>query len=233
MDKKSFYFSMAALGIAAAVLCFVGRYTDTDLWLANWMYDEASRDFPLRENWFAATFAHEWMRNGFITIAVSLIALLAVDKLFSLTLWQPAVRIRLAGVAAASVLVPLVISLLKSRSMHHCPWDIDRFGGTAPYLRLFDHLPMGVAAGHCFPAGHASSALWLGAIALFWLPRHPRKAAWMGALGMVPGLSLGWMQQLRGAHFLTHTLWSAWIAALVVVLIARILYDPLRVHGSH
>ena len=25
------------------------------------------------------------------------------------------------------------------------------------------------------------------------------------------GLLLGWAQQLRGAHYLSHTLWSAWI----------------------
>lgn len=44
----------------------------------------------------------------------------------------------------------------------------------------------------------------------------------------MPGLFLGWVQQLRGAHFLTHTLWSAWVASLVIVCIARLLHRSLR-----
>ena len=32
------------------------------------------------------------------------------------------------------------------------------------------------------------------------------------------GLGVGWVQQLRGAHFLTHTLWSGWIACALVLL---------------
>jgi len=39
---------------------------------------------------------------------------------------------------------------------------------------------------------------------------------------------VGWMQQLRGAHFLTHTLWSIWIAVLIVYLLYRILGSRKR-----
>jgi membrane-associated PAP2 superfamily phosphatase len=127
-------------------------------------------------------------------------------------------------VAASAITVPLAVSLLKSQSIHHCPWDLQRYGGFALYLRLFDKLPAGAVAGHCFPAGHASSGLWLAAFAVFWLPERPRMAAIVFALGLVPGLLMGWMQQMRGAHFLSHTLWSAWIATLVFVLTARFLY---------
>lgn len=228
MNSRQFRFCMAALTIAAAILCYVGQYTDTDLKLATWMYDPESRSFPWKESWFAATFAHVWMKSLLITLGITLIVALGLEKLFVLNLWSAAARIRLAGIAAASIAVPVVISLLKARSIQHCPWDMDRFGGTAPYLRLFDSLPAGLVPGHCFPAGHASSALWLGALALLWLPHQPRKAVLAGAIGMVPGLALGWVQQLRGAHFLTHTLWSTWLAALIVALIARMLYRTSR-----
>ncbi|HWW69256.1 MAG TPA: hypothetical protein VN089_04910, partial [Duganella sp.] len=59
-------------------------------------------------------------------------------------------------------------------------------------------------------------ALWLLAVAVFWLPHKPRKAAAAGAAMLVFGFTVGWIQQLRGAHFLTHTLWSIWIAVLIV-----------------
>lgn len=113
--------------------------------------------------------------------------------------------------------------MLKSQSIHHCPWDLQRYGGYAPYLRLFDSLPDGVKAGHCFPAGHASSGLWLAAFFVFWLPSRPRMACFMFMVGLLPGLMLGWVQQLRGAHFLTHTLWSAWIASLLILILARLI----------
>ncbi|UUZ57577.1 hypothetical protein LP419_13670 [Massilia sp. H-1] len=33
---------------------------------------------------------------------------------------------------------------------------------------------------------------------------------------------IGWIQQLRGAHFLTHTLWSMWIACALVITVWRV-----------
>jgi membrane-associated PAP2 superfamily phosphatase len=48
------------------------------------------------------------------------------------------------------------------------------------------------------------------------------------ALGIGAGLGLGWVQQLRGAHFLSHTLWSAWIAAAIVLLFTRLLLGSER-----
>ena len=129
---------------------------------------------------------------------------------------------RLRIVALSAVLVPLVTSLLKSRSIAHCPWDLARYGGAEPYVRIFEALPLGASAGHCLPAGHASSALWLVSVLVFWLPGAPRKAMLAAVFSLAAGFAVGWMQQLRGAHFLTHTLWSMWIACAIVF--ALVLY---------
>jgi membrane-associated PAP2 superfamily phosphatase len=42
------------------------------------------------------------------------------------------------------------------------------------------------------------------------------------------------MQQMRGAHFLTHTLWSAWIACAIVLLLVVLLQarDARRVRSA-
>ena len=75
--------------------------------------------------------------------------------------------------------------------------------------------------GQCLPAGHASSALWLLSLAVFWLPARPRAAGRVALLALAFGATVGYLQQLRGAHFLTHTLWSIWIAgAIVLALVA-------------
>jgi membrane-associated PAP2 superfamily phosphatase len=67
------------------------------------------------------------------------------------------------------------------------------------------------------PAGHASSALWLVALAVYWLPDRPSAARLAAAAAIVFGAVVGFLQQLRGAHFLTHTLWSVWIACAIVL----------------
>ena len=72
------------------------------------------------------------------------------------------------------------------------------------------------------------SALWLVALAVFWLPHRPRMAAAVGGVMLAFGMAVGWMQQLRGAHFLTHTLWSMWIAVFTVDVLYRTLKPAER-----
>ena len=125
-------------------------------------------------------------------------------------------RLRLRIIALSALLVPLAIALLKQASGSHCPWDLEIYGGVQPYVRLLDPMPAGVKAGHCLPGGHVSSALWMVSFCVFWLPHRPR-VAFACAAGMLAfGFELGWVQQLRGAHFLTHTLWSMWIASAII-----------------
>lgn len=66
--------------------------------------------------------------------------------------------------------------------------------------------------------------LVLAALVIFWLGRCTdidlRLAATL-ALGF--GFLVGWMQQMRGAHFLTHTLWSMWIACAIAFALTLLL----------
>jgi len=79
-------------------------------------------------------------------------------------------------------------------------------------------LPDG-GAGHCFPAGHAATGFsFLGGYFAFRDSDGRQARTWL-ALSLVAGLLLGLAQQWRGAHFMSHTLWSAvacWCTALVV-----------------
>ncbi|MFT3847392.1 MAG: phosphatase PAP2 family protein [Propionivibrio sp.] len=121
---------------------------------------------------------------------------------------------------------------LKSRSNMHCPWGIDRFGGSHAYLRLLDAVPDGWQAGHCFPAGHASVAMWLSVLAVCWLPRDPRRATFAFLAGIGAGFTLGWTQQMRGQHFLTHTLWTLWLSSALVVALIAVFSRPLTRCGG-
>jgi membrane-associated PAP2 superfamily phosphatase len=113
---------------------------------------------------------------------------------------------------ALTVLVSVVaVSLLKNSSRTSCPWDLAEFGGTARYV---SHWAWGVhdgGPGRCFPAGHASAAFaYLGG--WFVLRRSMPRAAWVWlAMAACFGLVLGLAQQWRGAHYMSHTLWTAWV----------------------
>lgn len=208
----------AGLCLAALLIFMAGRFTDIDLYLADWLYDGAAGTFPWRDSWLTVTFNHRILKGGLTLLALAIVAGALFDAIRPQPILdRPLARLRLRIVAWSAVLVPSAISLIKQGSDAYCPWDLARYGGSAPYTRLLDALPAGVLPGHCFPAGHASSALWLVSLVVLWLPGRPRTAwrAWCAAMGF--GLAVGWMQQMRGAHFLSHTLWSAWIACALVL----------------
>lgn len=212
-----------AAGLAVAALCilWLGRSTDIDPALADAMFEPGIGTFPWRHAWLAEAFGHDILKWLLVLLGSGFIGAAGSDLFWPAAQRADVDRLRLRIVALSAACVPAVVSMLKQLSSAHCPWDLLRYGGEQPYLRLFDALPAGVMPGQCLPAGHASSALWLVALGVYWLPARPATAARMALLALVPGLMLGWLQQLRGAHFLTHTLWSAWIAcALVLVLIA-------------
>jgi membrane-associated PAP2 superfamily phosphatase len=225
MTNRQFFASLLALLFAAVALAWIGRYTMLDLYLADVMFDFDAMGFPWRDHWFFAQFMHHTMKALMVGVGLVPATALLFDSLTGHALLEKRTRSILLVVAGAAILIPLAISIVKSASIHHCPWNLARYGGFAPYLRLFDSLPPGVSAGRCFPAGHASSALWLASAAAFWLPDRPAKAVTVFFAGMVPGLGLGIGQQMRGAHFLTHTLWSAWIATLIFLVLAKLLID--------
>ena len=219
----------AGLAVAALFILWLGRFTDIDLALADAMFEPGIGEFSWRHAWLAEAFGHDILKWLLILLGCGFIGAAGADLVRPAARRSVLDRLRLRIVALSAACVPAAVSTLKQLSSAHCPWDLLRYGGEQPYLRLFDALPAGVMPGQCLPAGHASSALWLVALGVYWLPARPATAARMALLALVPGLMLGWLQQLRGAHFLTHTLWSAWIAcALVLVLIATLQARPAR-----
>jgi membrane-associated PAP2 superfamily phosphatase len=208
-----------SLVLSALLIFWLGNNTDIDLKLADAAFDAATRTFPLQHAWVAEQFNHVWLKALLSVLGAGAVVLALWDGWRPYHGWTEARRVGMRVVAMSAVLVPTAISLLKHASASHCPWDLQRYGGAAPYVRLLEWMPAGVHAGHCLPAGHASSALWLVSLGVFWWPRRPRTALTVAVAMLGVGLAVGWIQQLRGAHFLTHTLWSAWIACALVPVI--------------
>ncbi|MBI5618386.1 MAG: phosphatase PAP2 family protein [Gammaproteobacteria bacterium] len=135
---------------------------------------------------------------------------------FAIAVLRPARRA--AGyVALAVVLVQIVIVAGQRTTNLQCPWSLEPFGGTRPYVRLLEPRHHDVQAGHCFPARHAGGGYSL--FALYFVLRERRRRLARAALvaAFAVGASFGYAQWARGAHFPSHDLFSAYIAWLVAL----------------
>ena len=130
---------------------------------------------------------------------------------------------------ACAVLVPSIKQLTQTS----CPWDLAEFGGTAHYI---SHWRLGVrdgGGGHCFPSGHAASAFALLSGWFVLRQPHPRAARRWLAVVLLAGAAFGVAQTMRGAHYPSHTLWTAWLCWCVCALAARWLPQPAQPRAIH
>lgn len=210
--------SILWLTFSLLVILLLGQFTDLDLIIQDYYYDTAQKIFPWDKTWFAYYFMHDYVKAFIIRSGQLLLLVMLIDSIKPWSKISDFIRVRLRFVAVASLLVPAVVRTVKQFSVLHCPFEIDRYGGDSPFIRLLDSIPAAVKAGHCFPAGHATTGLWLASVCVFWLPYDTKKATMAFFGGLSVGFMLGWVQQMRGHHFLFHTLWSSWIASLVIVI---------------
>ena len=219
------YWRTVWLVTAITLLGLVGlEATSIDLALARLSYDAQSHTFPLREHFITTRVSHDGVKvASALVFAWILIAMWKPIGLLS-RLERPR-RVYLFVAVAACL---LAVASLKRASALHCPWGLLEFGGAHAYLRLFDTVPDGWQRGSCFPAGHALSAFaYIGGYFAWRDVDHRIARAWLIAV-LVVGAWAGVSQQLRGAHFLSHTLWTAWLAWTLSAAIAWLTRARLR-----
>ena len=148
-----------------------------------------------------------WLLLGALMLAAGLAAPLAPLRTRA-GLPSRVERWRWIGVILLCV---VAVPALKRLSPTSCPWDLAVFGGAAQHL---SHWRWGVpdgGAGHCFPSGHAVAAFAFIGQYFLWRDVNARRARfWLLTVG-VAGAAFGLAQLARGAHFPSHTLWSAWL----------------------
>lgn len=204
--------------IAFLLLAALLEFSGIDLWLADQLYHWSGDGWRWRDAWFTATLIHEGGRQLVAAMVLALLLLLAASyRLQSLSRFRRGFWYLLATALVSG----LVVNVGKRLTQVDCPWDLLRYGGTADYVRNFtSHAGTG-GVGGCFPAGHASAGYgWLG---LYYFAKRYFPALQLHAL--VAALSLGLVfgigQQLRGAHFLSHDVWTlglCWLAATTLAL---------------
>jgi membrane-associated PAP2 superfamily phosphatase len=184
-----------------------------DLWLIRLFGSPAG--FALREHRLFSQVLHDGGR----LLAWVAIALLAWDA-WALRWSGPSRRLRWVAVALV-LLTTVLISVFKRVSKTSCPWDTLEFGGAWPYvphwlLQVHDGGP-----GHCFPSGHASAAFAFLLAWAIWRLFNPVIARRMLAMVLVLGSLFAGVQMVRGAHYLSHSLWTAWLCWAMAWLVGQ------------
>ncbi len=204
---------------------------DGDQLVAGWLYAMQGGQWRLRHALVTETVLHaggrflQWM----LWLAVLLLWIYSLRRTADATL-----RRALRDLLLATLLSALLVVWLKSSTGIDCPWDLRRFGGERPLIGWWQSRPAEWPHAACFPAAHAAGGYaWL-ATYFFLLRVSPayRHAGLLLGLGL--GLLFGIGQQLRGAHFASHDLWSAaicWFSSLAIYRVSdlpRPAWIPLR-----
>jgi membrane-associated PAP2 superfamily phosphatase len=162
--------------------------------------------FALRDHWLTEGVLH----NGARWLAWGVAIVLVIG------IWRPlpiarrlSRRERVAWVVTTLACV-ILIPLLKQVSLTSCPWSLAEFGGTARHVSHWLVGQTDGGPGRCFPAGHATAAFCF--LPGYFVLRRAAPAAaraWLLAT-LVAGAVLSGVQVVRGAHYLSHSLWTAW-----------------------
>lgn len=211
-----------ALFVSAVFLLWIYPKTNLDFDLIAPYFDAENAIFSLKTDVFLNQVMHVGLR--YFVILIALITLFMA--IFGGRLKLPAlVRRQLSWAFAGMILSTLAVSLLKSQSIHACPWNLTAFGGRFLYYPMLASLPVGEVSGHCWPGSHASGGFALMAFYFAFKRTQPIFAYASLIVSLMLGFVMGWSQMIRGAHFLSHNLWSAWVVWLVLVVLS-VCYMP-------
>ena len=118
---------------------------------------------------------------------------------------------------------PLLIAAGKATTNVFTPHEIRRYGGFAPYVKVIGCYPdddRPVKRGRGFPAGHASGGFSLMAAAGL---ARGRRGRWLGVgTGLAAGSAMGIYQICKGAHYLSHTVFTALVCWIVFLALRKL-----------
>lgn len=211
--KRWLALQAAGLALAALAIWVLAR-SGLDFRISALAYSPEARGFPLKDAWLLAVLGHSALKYFAVGVWCALLVVAAASPRWRL----PALH-AFAGIALAA----FAVAGLRELSAHSCPWDLAQFGGTAQWFPVFGEVPAAPGPGRCLPAAHASTGFALFALYFALRDERPRLARWALAAAWLLGLAAAGVQVARGAHFVSHGLWTAWVAwALNIGLYALI-----------
>ncbi len=188
------------------------KAAQVDFAVADALFDASAGVFPARDSYLFQRLLHDLGNRLIFSITVGAVALFLLG--FVIARFRPwrraAIYVALCiGISAA------VAAMGKQLTNMDCPWSLTRYSGDQPYVSLFSDRPDYLPRAACFPGAHSIGAFALFAFYFVWHRQHPRRAAAALVTTTFLGLVYAGTQWVRGAHFVSHDLWSAMLAWLV------------------
>ncbi len=207
---------MAVFPLTLPVVAVFLEYSGMDLWWVSKFYDYQHHLWLFKHYWLFDNVIHTG--GQYLIKGITLLWFF----LFASTFFVPrckSFRKSLMFFFLSTAIGPILVSLGKSHTHIYTPWDLELFQGSLPYIRLLDHVPSQLPVGHAFPAGHASGGYAF--VSLYFLMLHFRlPQRFYGLLfALCLGLVFGLGQQVRGAHFPSHDIFSlviCWYSSLLM-----------------
>jgi len=199
------------------------QYSGLDINMAQIFYDRQHHLWPYANLWLTQTILHDGAADVIGLIFISII-LFFFATLFS----SKGRRYRRATgfVILASLTGIIIVGALKDITHLYTPWDLKEFGGQYPNIRLFDSVASYLPVGHAFPSGHASGGFAL--LSIYFVARYYQHRYCLRSLyiALAVGFVLGLDQQIRGAHMISHDLFTLAICWLSCIFWAVVLLRP-------
>lgn len=193
------------------VLTLAWDASGADLSAMTWL--GGPEGFVWRDHWWLSSVMHTGAKQFAVLIYLGVLAM----TLWPRGIWRQLPRSQRLEIAMGITLSLMVVTAIKRISLTSCPWELQDFGGVASYVSHWSWGQADGGSGSCFPGGHASSAFAFLALSLPWLTSlnqdQQRLGRAMTGVIVLTGLVLGLAQTLRGAHYPSHTAWTALFCA--------------------
>lgn len=207
---ENFYLYHGLLpALLLAVILLLVAELHLDSIIATAIFNSEGQGWSLRGDYVLENVIHRGGRYFFAALYLPLLGLV----------FAPAVKSyrRPLGYLTLSIFISIIsINLLKKISGIPCPWSVQSLGGSHAMIEWFNGFS---GESGCFPAGHASSGYAWVALYFFALMLRPQLKYQALMFGLIMGLIYGVAQQLRGAHFVSHDIWTLAICWFVPMLL--------------
>ena len=189
-----------------------------DLYFAKQFYQLEGSQWILRDNFWTKSILHDTLKNILLSAY-----LLIIFWYFIQSCMNKKQNIFFKLAIFNVLLVVLAVSFLKQTTNVSCPWSLSMFGGDLEYHGTFKFFQTNQYLGQCFPGGHVSSVYSFLGFYFYAKLFAANKAKFLLSAILIAGLMLDISQQLRGAHFFSHNLWTliiAWLSSLSLTMYA-------------
>lgn len=236
MDRAQKIITYTSIPVCVALLAVLSEYSGFDLWLESHFYDVATGSWPYKSLFITSSILHTGGRSMVVLCAI--INLLAIIASFFNQKLAP-YRKHLVFIFIAAAAGPSIVSYLKGATHIYSPWDLLYFGGDKPYIRIFDTVAPGAEVGLGFPGGHSSAGFayistYFALAAMGHEYRYYKYRYYGITIPVLLGGLFSGTQLIRGAHFLSHDLFSFVICWSVSFLLSLIFYPSYyRQTGRH